>query len=121
MVRTEFEYAIPDYDAEEIMRTMCGGEVLDKVRHFVPHAGMTWYVDAYEGILSGIVLTEIELTQPDQEFSLPNWIGEEVTGDSTYRKVNMRAHHIAKLMSDFGVTSLDELRIHDRSSLCARG
>jgi adenylate cyclase len=96
LVRTEFEYAIPYSDAEEIMRTMCEGELLDKVRHFVPHAGMTWYVDAYEGILTGIVLAEIELTQTDQEFSFPSWIGEEVTGDPTYSKVNMRAQRIAE-------------------------
>jgi adenylate cyclase len=102
LVRTEFEYPIPYSDAEEILRTMCEGRVLDKVRHFVPHAGMTWYVDAYEGILSGIVLAEIELTQTDQEFSLPNWIGEEVTGDPTYRKINMRAQRIAKQWSISG-------------------
>ena len=38
-VRTEFEYAIPYADAQEILRTMCDGNVLDKVRHFVSHAG----------------------------------------------------------------------------------
>jgi len=34
-VRTEFEYAIPYSDAEEMLRTMCDSNVLDKVRHFV--------------------------------------------------------------------------------------
>src|SRR5215475_13921579 len=29
--RTEFEYPIPVSDAEEILRTMCDGQVLDKV------------------------------------------------------------------------------------------
>ena len=28
--RAEFEYAIPYSDAEEMLRTMCGGNVLDK-------------------------------------------------------------------------------------------
>ena len=97
LVRTEFEYAIPNSDAEEIFRTICDGEVLDKTRHFVPHAGMTWFVDAYEGILSEVVLAEIELTQADQVFELPDWIGEEVTGDPIYRKINMRAQRIAKM------------------------
>jgi adenylate cyclase len=50
-VRTEFEYTIPSTDAEEMLRTMCDGNVLDKVRHFVLHAGNTWQVDVYEGLL----------------------------------------------------------------------
>ena len=36
-VRTEFEYAIPYSYAEEMLRTMCDGNVLEKVRHFVSH------------------------------------------------------------------------------------
>ena len=97
LVRTEFEYAIPYSDAEEIFRTICDGEVLEKVRHFVPHDGMTWLVDAYEGILSGVVLAEIELAQADQVLKLPDWIGEEVTGDPMHRKINMRAQRIANM------------------------
>src|SRR5262249_43772492 len=60
-VRTEFEYVIPYSDAEEMLRTMCDGNVLDKVRHFVSHEGNNWHVDVYEGLLDGVVLAEIEL------------------------------------------------------------
>jgi adenylate cyclase len=95
--RTEFEYTIPCSDAEEIMRFMCVGNILDKVRHFVPHAGLTWHVDVYEGILNGVVLAEIELAHADQRLELPDWIGEEVTGDPRYRKINMRAQRMADL------------------------
>ena len=45
-VRDEFEYAIPLLDAEKMLRTMCDGNVLDKVRHFTLHAGNTWHVRA---------------------------------------------------------------------------
>jgi adenylate cyclase len=95
--RTEFEYTIPCSDAEEIMRFMCVGNILDKVRHFVPHAGLTWHVDVYEGILNGVVLAEIELAHADQRLELPDWIGDEVTGDPRYRKINMRAQRMADL------------------------
>jgi adenylate cyclase len=54
LVRTEFEYAIPYADAEEILRTMCDGNVLNKVRHFVVHKNDTWEVDVYDDILKGI-------------------------------------------------------------------
>ena len=90
-VRTEFEYAIPLSDAEEILRTMCDGNVLDKVRHFASHGGYSWHVDVYEGILDGVVLAEIELADAGQPFALPDWIGAEVTGDPRYRKINMVA------------------------------
>jgi adenylate cyclase len=95
MVRTEFEYEIPCADAEEILRTMCDGNVLNKVRHFVMHKDVTWQVDVYEDILKGIVIAEIELTQPDQDLQIPDWVGAEVTDDPKYRKVNMRAKRLA--------------------------
>ena len=93
--RTEFEYVIPFSDGEEMLRTMCDGHVLDKVRHLVPHAGATWHVDVYDGILNGVVLAEIELEHADQKLELPAWIGKEVTGDPSYRKVNLLAQRIA--------------------------
>jgi CYTH domain-containing protein len=91
LVRDEFEYAIPLSDADQMLRTMCDGNVLDKVRHFILHTSNTWHVDVYEGLLEGVVLAEIELTDVDQAFTLPDWIGAEVTGDPRYRKINMVA------------------------------
>src|SRR6516162_9439400 len=96
-IRTEFEYAIPYSDALEILRTMCDGRVLDKVRHFIPYAGSLWHVDVYEGIFSGVVLAEVELQHADQELDLPPWIGKEVTNDPRYRKINMRRQRIVDL------------------------
>jgi adenylate cyclase len=50
----------------------------------------TWHIDVYDGILQGVVIAEIELKQESQELILPRWIGKEVTGDSFYKKINMR-------------------------------
>ena len=97
LVRTEFEYAIPCADAEEI--TMCDGNVLHKVRHFVIHKDVTWEVDVYDDILKGIVLAEIELRRPDQALQIPDWVGAEVTGNPRYRKINMRAERLAKVLN----------------------
>jgi len=95
--RTEFEYAIPYSDAMEMLRTMCDGRVLEKVRHVIPHAGTVWHIDVYEGILNGVVLAEIELQHADQLLDLPGWVGKEVTNDPMYRKINMQRQHIADL------------------------
>jgi CYTH domain-containing protein len=95
--RTEFEYAIPYSDAVEMFRTMCDGRVLEKVRHVISHDGAMWHVDVYEGILTGVVLAEVELQHIDQKLALPGWIGKEVTNDAMYRKINMQRQHIVDL------------------------
>ena len=58
----------------------------------------------HDDILKGIVLAEIELTQPDQDLKIPDWVGAEVTDDPRYRKVNMRAERLAnrRLQKRFG-------------------
>jgi len=95
--RTEFEYPISYSDAEEMLRSLCDGQVLDKVRHVIIHAGAVWHIDVYEGILHGVVLAEVELQQADQKLDLPGWVGEEVTGDASYRKINMLTQRIVDL------------------------
>jgi CYTH domain-containing protein len=89
--RPEFEYEIPMADAERMLSTICQDDTLEKQRFFVEDAGATWQVDVYGGILQGVIIAEIELKQESQELILPHWIGKEVTGDSFYKKVNMRA------------------------------
>ena len=90
IVRAEFEYEIPIADAERMFSAICQGDVLEKERFFVEDAGGTWHVDVYGGILEGVVLAEIELEYESQELILPPWIGKEVTGDSFYKKTNLR-------------------------------
>ena len=89
--RPEFEYEIPMNDAERMLSTICLDDTLEKQRFFVEDAGATWQVDVYGGILQGVIIAEVELKQESQELILPRWIGKEVTGDSFYKKVNMRA------------------------------
>ena len=91
LVRPEFEYEIPLADAERMLSTICRDDTLEKERFFVEEAGGMWQVDVYDGILQGIVIAQIELKHESQELILPRWIGKEVTGDSFYRKINMRA------------------------------
>jgi len=101
IVRPEFEYEIEIADAERMLSTVCGGNTLEKQRFFVEDSGATWHVDVYGGILQGVVIAEIELTQETQKLILPPWIGKEVTGDPFYKKINMRdralTHHQERL------------------------
>lgn len=86
--RFEFEYDIPMADAE-LMLESCESSTISKRRHYVPHDGLVWEVDEYDGVLKGVVLAEVELSAIDQPLDIPNWIGHEVTAEASYRKLNM--------------------------------
>lgn len=88
LVRSEFEYAVPLADAEEMM-ALRAGDCIEKRRYIVP-AGIdrdraaNWEVDVFEGCHEGLVLAEIELAEGVEIGVLPDWLGEEVTGDRRY-------------------------------------
>ena len=81
--RDEYEYAVPLDDGRELM-AHAGAHVLEKRRHSVPFAGRDWEVDVFEGRHAGLVLAEIEMESEDAAVSLPDWVGEDVTGDQRY-------------------------------------
>ncbi len=95
-VRSEFEYEVPVADAEAMMAA-CKGLVIDKTRYVVPSDGYNWEIDVFHGALEGVVVAEIELPSEDAEFSVPPFIGEEVTGKSEYYNSNI--HLLAKNLS----------------------
>lgn len=96
ITREEFEYQIPLADGEHMLESQCDGLIVTKTRHFVLEEGFTFEVDVYEGVLEGIVIAEAELTHLEQPFPRPDWLGEEVTGQENYRKINMLKDRIAR-------------------------
>lgn len=86
--RSEFEYDIPLSDAEDLL-ACCGGNVIEKIRHYIKVGALTWEIDEYQGYLKGVVLAEVELDSVDQAIDLPDWIGREVTGQPAYSKRKM--------------------------------
>jgi adenylate cyclase len=81
--RSEFEYPIPVSDAEAMI-ALSGGPRLEKTRHDVMLGDLKWEVDVFEGVNAGLVLAEVELPSETHAVSLPDWIGEEVTGDPSF-------------------------------------
>lgn len=81
--RAEFEYEIPVGEARELMG-MCVGPVVEKVRRYVTVGGKMWEVDVFSGANEGLVVAEIELGSEGEEFEMPDWVGDEVTGDWRY-------------------------------------
>ncbi|HEY9142663.1 MAG TPA: CYTH domain-containing protein, partial [Arenimonas sp.] len=81
--RQEFDYPIPAADAEALLALCVGGRI-DKVRHYVGHAGHTWEVDEFAGDNAGLVVAELELASADEDFERPAWLGREVTDETRW-------------------------------------
>ena len=84
ITRNEYEYPIPIGDAEEMLDCLCAKPLIEKNRYQVVYDGMVWEVDEFFGENRGLVVAEVELEREDQIFSLPGWVGREVTGDARY-------------------------------------
>jgi len=65
-------------------RRCAKGRLIEKTRYIVPHGGLDWEVDVFEGSLTGLVIAEVELARPDQAIAFPDWVGQELTGDKRF-------------------------------------
>lgn len=92
MTRLEFEYPIPLTDADDILRELCDGPLLEKYRHLVARAPYVWEVDEFLGDNAGLIVAEIELPDEAAPFERPDWLGAEVTEDQRYYNFNLASH-----------------------------
>ncbi|MDF3034750.1 MAG: adenylate cyclase [Paucimonas sp.] len=90
--RGEWEYSIPAKDARELLETLCHTPLIHKHRYRIPADGLMWEIDEFFGDNAGLVVAEIELSAEDQQFELPAWLGEEVSGDPRYFNSNLLRH-----------------------------
>lgn len=81
--RLEFEYPIPTADAEALI-ALRQGSIIEKTRHNVPWRGHTWEIDVFCGENAGLIIAEIELRHEREHFAVPDWLGDEVTGQPQY-------------------------------------
>ena len=86
--RPEFEYAVPVADAEALLE-LCGGRLVEKTRHWVPVAGRVWEIDQFSGANQGLIVAELELEEPGEDFARPEWLGPEVSGDPRYLNASL--------------------------------
>ncbi len=89
--RLEFEYPVPVEDAQQLIQ-LCPVPVIEKYRTRILFEGKVWEVDEFEGENKGLILAEIELVSEDENFVVPPWIGEEVTGDIRYFNSQLAIH-----------------------------
>ncbi len=86
--RLEFEYAIPLADGRALL-ALCEQPLIEKYRHFIPADNLLWEVDEFLGANTGLVVAEIELPSEDAVFSVPAWLGQEVTDDARYYNASL--------------------------------
>ena len=89
--RFEWEKEISREEAE-LLLPLCEPGVIDKVRYLVEFEGHVFEVDEFLGDNQGLVLAELELSSHTEEYSRPDWLGEEVTGDRRYYNSYLSAH-----------------------------
>ena len=87
--RMEFEYEIPLTDANQIIELLCKKPIIEKTRHYVENENNTWEIDEFHGENQGLIVAEIELDSETQPFTIPEWIGQEVTQDIRYYNNNL--------------------------------
>ena len=81
--RYEWEKEIPVAEAEELLE-ICESGVIDKIRFEIKNNAFKFEVDEFFNENQGLTVAEIELLNEDDKFEKPDWLGEEVTGDSRY-------------------------------------
>lgn len=81
--RYEWEKEIPTSEVEELLK-ICEPGVIDKSRFLVKVGNHTFEVDEFYGENKGLRVAEIELGSELEEFVKPEWLGEEVTGNTKY-------------------------------------
>ncbi len=81
--RYEWEKEIPTSEVEELLK-ICEPGVIDKTRYLVKVGNHTFEVDEFYGENKGLTVAEIELSSESEAFVKPEWLGDEVTGDTKY-------------------------------------
>lgn len=81
--REEFVYPMPLADARRLVE-LAGHGAIRKTRHYLPAGGLTWEIDEFHDDNEGLVVAELELSDPDQPFDHPQWLGREVTFEERY-------------------------------------
>lgn len=99
--RDEYEFPIPIHHARELLQLHCGSRVIEKTRYRIPHEGLVFEVDVFEGKLAGLVIAEVELEAADQHVALPAWIGEDISHDHRFSNSTLSLAEQPPLLDEF--------------------
>ena len=83
MTRLEWEKEIL-FDEAKALLELCEPGVVQKTRYIVDMDDFVFEVDEFHGENQGLIIAEVEIQSEEDEVDLPDWIGEEITGNPKY-------------------------------------
>ena len=90
----EFEYSIPQSDAETIMSNL--SNTIKKNRFFLEIEKKSWIIDCFKANNYPLEIAEIELSNEDEDLFLPSFISKEITGLTHYSNFNLAKNPFSK-------------------------
>ncbi|WP_432412394.1 CYTH domain-containing protein [Rasiella sp. SM2506] len=81
--RFEWERELDVAEAEALLK-LCEEGVIEKTRYEVNAEKHVFEIDEFQGNNLGLIVAEIELSDENESFIKPAWLGKEVTGDIKY-------------------------------------
>jgi len=83
MTRFEWEKEIAVEEASALL-LLCEKGVIEKTRFEIPEGKHLYEVDEFYGENESLIIAEIELSDENEAFEKPDWLGIEVTNDERY-------------------------------------
>ena len=90
----EFEYSIPRKDGETIMSNL--SNTIKKERFFLEVEKKSWVIDCFKENNYPLEIAEIELSNEEEDFSLPSFISKEITGLRHYSNFSLTKKPFSK-------------------------
>ena len=95
----EFEYSIPQKDGETIMSNL--SNTIKKERFFLEVEKKTWIIDCFKDNNYPLEIAEIELSNEEEDLSLPSFISKEITGLTQYSNFCLANKPFSKWKDDY--------------------
>jgi adenylate cyclase len=81
--RYEWEKEMAIDEAKQLLQ-LCEKGAIHKTRYNIKKGFHTYEVDIFHGQNNGLIIAEIELSDENENFEKPKWLGIEVTNDERY-------------------------------------
>ena len=98
----EFEYSIPSKDGKTIMANL--SNTIKKDRYFLEFDKKTWIIDCFKEDNYPLEIAEIELSNKEEDFSLPSFISKEITGLKHYSNFSLVNNPFSTWKDDYLTT-----------------
>ena len=98
----EFEYSIPRKDGETIMSNL--SNTIKKERFFLEVEKKSWIIDCFKENNYPLEIAEIELSNEEEDLSIPSFISKEITGLTHFSNFNLINKPFSQWKEDYLTT-----------------